>query len=91
MSDNSEGLCAVCREWKSLPLRNDDMGGYVCLTCVDKQLSRFHRCIQSADRELAPLFDHDEVWPQVTRQELVNELEKRVRKALQSIRDSKIQ
>lgn len=32
--------CAVCHERKHTPLRNDTMGGYVCLTCIDKELSR---------------------------------------------------
>src|SRR6185312_9866945 len=30
--------CAVCGEHKHTPLRIDWMGGYVCLTCIDKQL-----------------------------------------------------
>lgn len=32
--------CAVCGEHKHTPLRRDDMGGYVCLTCIDKELSK---------------------------------------------------
>ena len=30
--------CAICGEFKHTPLRNDVLGGYVCLTCVDKAL-----------------------------------------------------
>jgi hypothetical protein len=32
--------CAVCKEVKHTPIRNDTMGGYICLTCVDKELER---------------------------------------------------
>ena len=32
--------CAVCGQHKHTPLRNDTMGGYVCLTCIDKELAR---------------------------------------------------
>lgn len=31
--------CAGCGQHKHTPLRRDDMGGYVCLTCIDKELS----------------------------------------------------
>ena len=37
--------CAVCREYKPTPLRNDQLGGYVCLTCIDSAL------IASQERE----------------------------------------
>lgn len=30
--------CAGCGEKKHTPLRVDGMGGYVCLTCIDKRL-----------------------------------------------------
>jgi hypothetical protein len=30
--------CAVCGKDTHTPLRVDDMGGYVCLTCIDKEL-----------------------------------------------------
>jgi hypothetical protein len=30
--------CADCGEYKHTPLRIDAMGGYVCLTCIDKKL-----------------------------------------------------
>ena len=32
--------CAVCGIVKPTPIRNDEMGGYVCLTCVDRELQR---------------------------------------------------
>lgn len=32
--------CAVCGERKHTPLRRDEMGGYVCLTCIDKELDK---------------------------------------------------
>lgn len=31
--------CAVCLEDKHTPLRIDSMGGYVCLTCIDRKLT----------------------------------------------------
>ncbi len=30
--------CAGCGEYKHTPLRIDEMGGYVCLTCIDRKL-----------------------------------------------------
>jgi len=30
--------CAVCGNHKHTPLRRDEMGGYVCLTCIDTAL-----------------------------------------------------
>jgi hypothetical protein len=30
--------CAKCGELKHTPLRRDEMGGYVCLSCIDDQL-----------------------------------------------------
>jgi Lar family restriction alleviation protein len=32
--------CAVCGQVKHTPLRRDEMGGYVCLTCIDKHLDK---------------------------------------------------
>ncbi|VWB94757.1 gp38 [Burkholderia aenigmatica] len=32
--------CASCGEQKHTPLRVDRMGGYVCLTCIDRELER---------------------------------------------------
>ncbi len=31
-------VCAVCGCLKHTPLRRDEMGGYVCLTCIDRRL-----------------------------------------------------
>ena len=31
-------ICAVCGKDKHTPLRRDDMGGYVCLTCIDREM-----------------------------------------------------
>jgi hypothetical protein len=36
---SGHGPCASCLKDRDLPLRRDDMGGYVCLTCTDKRLS----------------------------------------------------
>jgi len=36
----SETKCAGCKKRKPTPLRNDAMGGYVCLTCIDRELNR---------------------------------------------------
>lgn len=33
-------LCAGCGEHKHTPLRVDWMGGYVCLTCIDKEMEK---------------------------------------------------
>jgi len=38
-SSTQETKCAVCSELKHTPLRVDEMGGYVCLTCIDKKLN----------------------------------------------------
>ena len=35
--------CVVCLEIKDTPLKRDEMGGYVCLTCIDKQLDLFQK------------------------------------------------
>jgi hypothetical protein len=32
--------CASCGLNRHTPLRRDDMGGYVCLTCIDERLTR---------------------------------------------------
>lgn len=37
-TDTQATTCAVCLEHKHTPLRRDEMGGYVCLTCIDKRL-----------------------------------------------------
>jgi hypothetical protein len=40
--------CSVCLEDKPTPIRNDAMGGYVCLTCVDKELERLQEEVERA-------------------------------------------
>lgn len=42
-SSTQETDCAGCGKHKHTPLRNDEMGGYVCLTCIDKELERLQR------------------------------------------------
>jgi hypothetical protein len=37
-SSTQATMCACCGEHKHTPLRIDKMGGYVCLTCIDKKL-----------------------------------------------------
>lgn len=39
---------------KHTPLRVDDMGGYVCLTCIDKQLDAFFASPAPASVVLPP-------------------------------------
>lgn len=34
----NQGPCAKCLRKKPLPYRRDDLGGYVCLACVEKYL-----------------------------------------------------
>lgn len=41
--------CAGCGRYKHTPLRVDAMGGYVCLTCIDKELDRL--LIEESARE----------------------------------------
>ncbi len=40
--------CAGCGLRKHTPLRNDEMGGYVCLTCIDKELIKLQGTTQMA-------------------------------------------
>ena len=46
--------CARCGERKHTPLRNDRMGGYVCLTCIDKELIRLQSTasVKPTDRHI---------------------------------------
>lgn len=39
--------CAVCGVRKHTPLRRDEMGGYVCLTCIDKRLDAWPQPAQA--------------------------------------------
>ena len=38
--------CACCGDIKETPLRRDDMGGYVCLMCVDKELTELQNILR---------------------------------------------
>jgi hypothetical protein len=42
--------CAVCGQDKHTPLRRDEMGGYVCLTCIDHRLDE----VEAAEDALEP-------------------------------------
>lgn len=33
--------CCGCGEYKVTPLRRDEFGGYICLTCIDKKLDEY--------------------------------------------------
>lgn len=41
-----ETECAGCGKRKHTPLRRDEMGGYVCLTCIDKRLDKYDTGIE---------------------------------------------
>ena len=49
--------CAGCGIQKHTPLRNDEMGGYVCLTCIDKKLERLQRELASCEADKARLIE----------------------------------
>lgn len=40
VSGKKHNTCAFCGEKKYTPLRRDDMGGYVCLSCIDAELTK---------------------------------------------------
>ncbi|HCF3663705.1 TPA: hypothetical protein NID01_000530 [Pseudomonas aeruginosa] len=44
--------CAGCGEHKHTPLRVDWMGGYVCLTCIDKKLEELHEKVTKLKKDL---------------------------------------
>lgn len=46
--------CAVCGQRKHTPLRNDEMGGYVCLTCIDRELEKLQAANPQNDRTERP-------------------------------------
>lgn len=39
-SSTQHTVCAGCGVDKHTPLRRDEMGGYVCLTCIDRRLDQ---------------------------------------------------
>ena len=47
--------CAVCGIDKHTPLRRDEIGGYVCLTCIDKMLDELSALKSQRDELLAAL------------------------------------
>lgn len=48
--------CAGCGKVKHTPLRRDEMGGYVCLACIDKELTALRRKVEAAkEMEMAVL------------------------------------
>lgn len=44
-SKRTQTVCSVCGELKETPLRRDDMG-YVCLACIDKELTKLRRKLE---------------------------------------------
>lgn len=42
LHEEQHTICAACLQDKPTPLRIDRMGGYVCLTCVDKQIEELY-------------------------------------------------
>lgn len=42
-------ICAVCGKMKHTPIRDDAMGGYVCLTCICKELDRLHDAVNKRE------------------------------------------
>jgi hypothetical protein len=49
------GTCANCGKAKRLPYRRDDLGGYVCLTCVERHLNAQKVRAEKAEVENARL------------------------------------
>ena len=59
-------FCAVCGRLKQTPLRRDEMGGYVCLRCVEKELDRLREALKRVEAILQP-FETGETDDPVTR------------------------
>lgn len=57
-----EYKCAKCGEIKELPFRRDEMGGYVCVHCVDHELTYLAAEVQRLRDELEKVID---VWDDV--------------------------
>ena len=47
--EHQHTVCAGCFVDKPTPLRRDEMGGYVCLTCVDKRLDALSKELLALD------------------------------------------
>jgi hypothetical protein len=43
--------CAGCGKYKHTPLRRDDMGGYVCLTCIDTELTSLREKVEELEAD----------------------------------------
>jgi transposase len=50
---NQHTKCALCGEDKPTPLRRDDMGGYVCLACVEKKLDQVQPALDENKKKLS--------------------------------------
>ncbi len=48
-----KATCAACKQHKATPLRRDEMGGYVCLTCVETELDNYGTQLNAKLDELA--------------------------------------
>ena len=44
--------CCVCGKEKHTPLRVDELGGYICLTCISEQLARYAE-LEKAARDVS--------------------------------------
>jgi hypothetical protein len=53
-ASKQETNCAVCGQRKHTPLRNDTMGGYVCLTCIDRELEKLQAANPQNDQAQRP-------------------------------------
>jgi len=60
--DEYKVRCARCGELKPLPFRRDEMGGYVCNTCIDHELDNLAAEVQRLRDKLAAVHD---VWVDV--------------------------
>jgi len=46
-----ETECAMCGKRKHTPLRNDTMGGYICLTCIDQELEKLQATLTPEEND----------------------------------------
>lgn len=59
--------CAGCGKDKHTPLRRDEMGGYVCLTCIDKRLDE----LDEANERLGQAEQAAEKWRILNQRRLI--------------------
>lgn len=52
MSTEQHTKCAVCGKDKHTPLRRDEMGGYVCLTCIEAKIDKLEERNAQLEKEL---------------------------------------